>query len=380
MDSRARMMLDALNTSSAQQPMQTAAQEQPMRYADGGSVGLPSLAALSSPDFDWSSLGRFAPAPSSFTPMTQDVPMFVARSPAYGSMGTDVYDWKAPTAQAAPQPYSTVNQEVALTQNRRVPEEVATVGVPMPGYATPMPNVPGAGDAATITPSPVPVSTPATSITNPLGPDPFEVRRSEAAAELEAYNQRQAAEAARMAEAQRVAAEAAARREQEAAAQRAAQVAEEQRVARIAEEKRLADKLLSDTQQIEARRLQAEQARLQQAEQDRLATEASARQKEAERVELERFLASAPREGLQYGTYYNPPGDGDSGGTGGPNYSGLMTAEQIRQSGKMPTVQSGGYGRWFEEVPGYGSGDDSSAGYMRPYEEPGNSWYAGDGG
>jgi hypothetical protein len=277
------MMLDALNLPLALQQSQQPAQ--PMRYATGGMVGgLPSLADLSRPDFDWSSMGSFNPAPSSFTPMTQDVPMFVARSPAYGSMGTDVYDWKAPTAMAPSLPYSTTNQEVALTDNRRVPTETAIVDIPMPGYETPTPNVPtdtyvptmpGVTPTTPVEPPPANVfidysetlpdgsvvrhrngittvvsgptknvdtggttlgSTGGTTlgstgggftpVTNPLGPDPFDARRLEAAKELEAFTKRQEelkaeekrladAAMARQAEEQRLADEAIARQAEE---------------------------------------------------------------------------------------------------------------------------------------------------------------------
>lgn len=125
MDSRARMMLDALNLPSALQQSQQLAQ--PMRYAEGGVVGgLPSLADLSRSDFDWSSMGKFNPAPSSFTPMTQDAPMFVAQAPAYGSAGTNIYDWQAPIAGAAgmnPYNWQATSQTDMQAEQKRLEDE-----------------------------------------------------------------------------------------------------------------------------------------------------------------------------------------------------------------------------------------------------------------
>lgn len=376
MDSRARMMLDALNAASAPQPMQPAAQEQPMRYADGGSVGLSTLQEMANPNFDFSNTGKFAPssfATTPFTPMMQNVPMFVADSPAYGSMGTDVYDWKAPTATAAPQPYSTVNQPAAITRNRRVPTQTAVVDVQMPGVSTPTPNVPtpeyiptmpGTDMSPLVDPNylnpqppapkedadvyvdffetlpdgsivhhtrgttvlisgPTNTGTPTTTtpgftpVTNPLGPSPEEVRRSEAAKELELFNQRQAEEAARMAEAKRVADEAA-----------AAQAVEDARLARLAEEKRLADKLLSDTQQ--------QQAALAKREEERIAREA-----EAKRLADEQAAAVTPAPAPAPAPAPEPY---------------FVTTNY--ESGAGYTV----------EPPGY----------VAP--EPENTWYSGDGG
>ena len=201
------------------------AAEQPRAYAEGGSVSaIPSLQQLADPNFDWSSIGKLNTS-NPFTPMTQNVPMSVAQGPAFGSMGTDVYDWKAPTATAAPMPYSILNSEVAQAYNRRVPTAVAQVDLPMPSVATPAPYVPEAPppisfpdiyqpDPATpVTSTPV-TPPPVTPIVNPLGPDPLEERRQEAARELAALKAREeqeriarAAETQRLAEQKRIAAE-----------------------------------------------------------------------------------------------------------------------------------------------------------------------------
>lgn len=375
MDSRARMMLDALNSASAQVPTQQGpGQQEPMRYAEGGMVGgLPSLEDLSRPDFNWSSLNKFSPAPSSFTPMMQNVPMFVADSPAYGSMGTDVYDWKAPTATAAPQPYTTVNQPTAITRNRRVPTQTATVDVQMPTYEAPppvvptpeyVPTMPGTGGTpvqepvytappveAPYTPSaPVappaaePVFTPAaepvfTPVEQPLGPTPEEVRRTEAAKELEAFNKRQA----ELAEQKRIADEAEARRVEE-------QAIEQQRLARLEEEKRAADKLLADQQLAETNRL---------AEQKRLADEA-----EAKRIADEKAATAAaviPVEQQVMPSQFITTNQDSGGGYD----TGPMTVAQMDAMF--------GNTNW--------AGRPTAAAPAQPVqEEASSSWYSGDGG
>jgi hypothetical protein len=267
MNSESRMMMEALQRSMMQ------ASEQPRAYAEGGAVSaLPSLRELSNPNFSFTEREFSNP----FAPMTQNVPMSVIQGPAYGSMGTDVYDWKAPTAQAAPQPYSTVNMEAAQVYNRRVPTAAATVNVPMPGVATPPPNVPtpgytptmpgvtipapvdqtqpeilppgyGADDISTIMPvepppPAAPVDTGFTPVTNPLGPTPEEVRRTEAAKELEALKAREAQEkAARDAEAKRISDLQLAERQRQEQLNLISLENARVRDLRLAEEKRLAD-------------------------------------------------------------------------------------------------------------------------------------------
>jgi hypothetical protein len=233
------MMMEALQRSMMR------AAEQPRAYAEGGPVSaIPSLQQLADPNFDWSSMGQLNTS-NPFTPMTQNVPMSVVQGPAYGSMGTDVYDWKAPTAQAAPLPYSILNSQVAQVYNHPVPTAVAQVDLPMPGVATPAPYVPEApppisfpdiyqpDPAAPVTPTPVtpspvtptPVTpTPVTPIVNPLGPDPFEERRQEAAQAL---------------------ADLKAREEQE-------RIAREAEAQRLAEQKRIADKAAEAKRQADA--------------------------------------------------------------------------------------------------------------------------------
>ena len=248
------------------------ASEQPRAYAAGGTVSaLPSLRELSNPNFSFTEREFTNP----FAPMTQNVPMSVIQGPAYGSMGADVYDWKAPTAKAAPQPYSTVNMEAAQVYNRRVPTAAATVNVPMPGVATPPPNVPtpdymptmpgvtippvdqpqpeilppwsGVDDIYTIMPvepppPAAPVDTGFTPVTNPLGPTPEEVRRTEAAKELEALKAREAQEkAARDAEAKRISDLQLAERQRQEQLNLISLENARVRDLRLAEEKRIAD-------------------------------------------------------------------------------------------------------------------------------------------
>ena len=265
------------------------ASEQPRAYAAGGTVSaLPSLRELSNPNFSFTEREFTNP----FAPMTQNVPMSVVQGPAYGSMGADVYDWKAPTAKAAPQPYSTANMEAAQVYNRRVPTAAATVNVPMPGVATPPPNVPTPGYMPTMpTPgTPAPVSPPPadvyvdyfetlpdgsvvhhsggkstvvsgptknvdtggttpgstgggfTPVTNPLGPTPEEVRRTEAAKELEALKAREAQEkAARDAEAKRISDLQLAERQRQEQLNLISLENARVRDLRLAEEKRIAD-------------------------------------------------------------------------------------------------------------------------------------------
>lgn len=92
--------------------------------------------------------------------------------------------------------------------------------------------------------------------------------------------------------------------------------------------------------------------------------------------ELEKFLASAPSG--YYGTYFAGSGGGESDGSGS-SHGEILSLEDIRKSGKMPTIQGGGEGRFFEEI--YGAGGDAGGSYFKPYEEPSSSsWYAGDSG
>ena len=352
-----------------------AASEQPRAYAEGGAVSLPTLQELSNPNFDFSSIGRLSTA-NPFTPMTQNVPMSVVQGPAYGSMGTDVYDWKAPTAKAAPQPYSTVNMEAAQTYNRRVPTAAATVNVPMPSVATPTPNVPQApmqdmAPSQPMAPPAAAVSQPAispefTPAPSPLGPDPFEVRRQGAAAELEALRAREEqervareAEQVRIAETQRIANEA----EQARAAQ-----AEQARVAEAQRQEQLRQMSLENARVVEQR--QAEQAR--QAEEARVAEQARiAEQQRAEAVaRVEDYISRAPYGATGFSQYYDYGTGGDDGGY--RTYETFTSFDDLRRNpmGFDPSSRPLAY----TDMTG-GGGDDSA--YIR---EVYDSWYAGDGG
>lgn len=219
-----------------------AASEKPQAYAEGGAVALPTLQDLENPNFDYST---FKPG-NPFTPMTQNVPMSVVQGPAYGSMGTDVYDWKAPTAKAPPPAYSTANMEAAQVYNKRVPTRAATVNVPMPSVETPTPNVPTPANDIyypPVAPSPVaPVDSGSTPITNPLGPSPEEIRRTEAATELEALKAREEeARVAREAEAKRISDLQLAERQRQEQLNLISLENARVRDLRLAEEKRIAD-------------------------------------------------------------------------------------------------------------------------------------------
>jgi hypothetical protein len=327
-----------------------AASEQPQGYAVGGPVSaLPTLQDLANPNFDYSSMGTLNTG-STFTPMTQNVPMSVVQGPAFGSMGTDVYDWKAPTAQAAPQPYSTANMEAAQTYNRRVPTAAATVNVPMPGYETPTPNVPQMpvqemAPAQPMAPPPAPVAQPAispefTPVPSPLGPDPFEVRRQGAAAELEALRARE----------------------------------EQERMAREAEAKRISDLELAERQRQEQLNLiSLENARvrdLRLAEEKRLADEKAAQVVSAPASVVEE--QPKPKEltldmyrdqfGTEYGTQY---------------YMNLKNAQRLIREGRREDIS----GPQMEQARFLSEQMDKGI-YGPPGEvsEEYNSWYAGDSG
>ena len=343
-----------------------AASEQPRAYAEGGPVSaIPSLQELADPNFNWASMGQLNTS-NPFTPMTQNVPMSVAQGPAFGSMGADVYDWKAPTAQAAPQPYSTANMEAAQTYNRRVPTAAATVNVPMPSVATPAPNVPtpeyiptmpGMEGGPTMDPNylapqapvaqapvaqapvaqapvaqaPVTSSPAFTPVTNPLGPDPFEVRRTEAAAELEALKARE----------------------------------EQERVAREAEAKRISDLELAERQRQEQLNLiSLENARvrdLRLAEEKRLADEKTAQVVEEEPPKPKELTLDMYRDqfGTEYGTQY---------------YMNLKNAQRLIREGRREDIS----GPQMEQARFLSEQMDKGI-YGPPGEVPEyNSWYAGD--
>jgi hypothetical protein len=329
------MMMDALRNTMV------AASDQPSGYAEGGVVSalptLPTLQDLANPNFDYSSMGQLNPniAATSFTPVTQNAPMSVVQGPAYGSMGADVYDWKAPTAQAAPQPYSTVNMEAAQAYNRRVPTAAATANVPMPSVATPAPNVPQApmqdmAPSQPMAPPAAAVSQPAispefTPAPSPLGPDPFEVRRQGAAAELEALRAREEqervareAEQVRIAETQRIANEA----EQARAAQ-----AEQARIAEAQRQEQLRQMSLENARVVEQR--QAEQAR--QAEEARVAEQARiAEQQRAEAAKrVEAYIAEAPSGATGFSDY-SLIGGGD--GTAYKDFRSFTSFDDLRSN------------------------------------------------
>jgi hypothetical protein len=364
------MMMDALRNTMV------AASEQPRAYAEGGAVSLPTLQELSNPNFDFSSIGRLSTA-NPFTPMTQNAPMSVVQGPAYGSMGTDVYDWKAPTAKAAPQPYSTVNMEAAQTYNRRVPTAAATVNVPMPSVATPTPNVPQApmqdmAPSQPMAPPAAAVSQPAispefTPAPSPLGPDPFEVRRQGAAAELEALRAREEqervareAEQVRIAETQRIANEA----EQARAAQ-----AEQARIAEAQRQEQLRQMSLENARVVEQR--QAEQAR--QAEEARVAEQARiAEQQRAEAAKrVEAYIAEAPSGATGFSDYQLVGGGGDD--TGYKEFRSFTSFDDLRSNPLAfdPSSRSLAYTTTY--VPG---GEN----FLSISEVVPDSWYSGDGG
>jgi hypothetical protein len=317
-------------------------------------------------------------------------------------MGADVYDWKAPTAQAAPQPYSTVNMEAAQAYNRRVPTAAATANVPMPSVATPAPNVPtpeyiptmpGMEGGPTMDPNylapqapvaqapvaqapvaqapvaqaPVTSSPAFTPVTNPLGPTPEDVRRSGAAAELDALKAREEQErVAREAEAKRISDLELAERQRQEQLNLISLENARVRDLRLAEEKRLADENAAAEQlRIANENAAAEQVRI--AEEKRIAEQQRA--EAAKRVEA--YIAEAPSGATGFSDY-SLIGGGDDTET--KDFRSFTSFDDLRSN---PLAFDPG-SRSLAYTTRYDPGGDNSPTIFEV--GPDTSWYSSDGG
>ena len=306
-----------------------AASDQPSGYAEGGVVSaLPTVQDLSNPTFDWSSMGQLNPniSATSFTPMTQNAPISAVQGPAFGSMGTDVYDWKAPTAQAAPLPYSILNSQVAQAYNRRLPTEYITSGTAgtmvTPAAGTTSPGV-----------------TQSTGTTTTGSTDPYETRRQEAAQALSDMKAREeVARQAQQAEAARIAQE------------RAAELARAEQTARAAQAQAAAQ-AAAQAQQAQQQQQQAQAQAQQQAQ-----ASSNPWAQTVNDIYQQEFGRQADPSGMA--TFTDELNKG-------------MTGEQMRV---YLRTSPEGIERGLSPAPA------PAPAYVNPEGGSGASWYAGDGG